>query len=98
MNKERLFIIIVAVCIFAVALFMIGGVIQDIDYHDLSKLPLLEQKAEYDRMQIRRTVGESIQLVGAILAFTGFVAVAVVSLVIGHNSAKEAEKKYAANK
>ena len=98
MNKEKLFIIIVAVCILAVALFMVGGVIQDVDYHDLSKLPLLQQKAAYDQMQIRKTVGEATQLVGALLALTGFAVIAVFALAVGHNSEKEAEKKYAEKK
>ncbi len=94
MKKEMLFVIIAAVCIFAIALFMIGGIVQDIDYHDLSKLPLLEQKAAYDKMEARRTAGEIIQLVGAVMCLVGFVLVTVVSLVVGHENAKEAEKKY----
>ena len=94
MKKERLFVIIAAVCIFAIALFMIGGVVQDIDYHSLSSLPLLEQKAAYDGLQSRKTVGEIMQLVGAILALAGFAAVTVVALTVGYQSAEEAEKKY----
>ena len=94
MKKELLFVIVAAICIFAVAVFMIGGVLQDVDYHDLSKLPLLEQKAAYDKMQSRRAAGETIQLIGAILSLSGFVAVTVVTLTISHNNAKEAEKKY----
>ena len=94
MKKEYVFVILAAICVFAIAVFMIGGVLQDVDYHDLSKLPLLEQKAAYDKMQARREVGEIMQLIGAILALTGFVTVTVVSLSIGHYNAKEAEKKY----
>lgn len=94
MKKEMLFAVVAAVCIFAIALFMIGGVVQDIDYHDLSKLPLLEQKAAYDKMETRRTVGEIIQLAGAILCLVGFVLITVISLVVSHENAKEAEKKY----
>jgi sterol desaturase/sphingolipid hydroxylase (fatty acid hydroxylase superfamily) len=94
MKKELVFVMIAAVCVFAIAVFMIGGVLQDVDYHDLSKLPLLEQKAAYDKMQTRRTVGEVMQLIGAILALTGFITVTVVSLSISHYNAKEAEKKY----
>ena len=94
MKKEFVFVILAAICVFAIAVFMIGGVLQDVDYHDLSKLPLLEQKAAYDKMQTRREIGEIMQLIGAILALTGFVTVTVVSLSIGHYNAKEAEKKY----
>jgi hypothetical protein len=94
MKKELLFVIIAAICVFAIAVFMIGGVLQDVDYHDLSKLPLLEQKAAYDRMQSRRAAGEIIQLIGAVLCLTGFATVTVVTLTISHNNAKEAEKKY----
>ncbi|MBR4255637.1 MAG: hypothetical protein IKQ18_00635 [Clostridia bacterium] len=94
MKKELVFVMIAAVCVFAIAVFMIGGVLQDVDYHDLSKLPLLEQKAAYDKMQTRRTIGEVMQLIGAILALTGFITVTVVSLSISHYNAKEAEKKY----
>ena len=94
MKKEKLFVIVAAVCIFAIALFMIGGVVQDIDYHTLSSLPLLEQKAAYDDLQTRKTVGEIMQLVGAILALAGFAAITVVALTVGQNSAEEAEKRY----
>ena len=94
MKKELVFVMIAAVCVFAIAVFMIGGVLQDVDYHDLAKLPLLEQKAAYDKMQTRRTIGEVMQLIGAILALTGFITVTVVSLSISHYNAKEAEKKY----
>ena len=95
MKKEMLFVTVAAVCIFAIALFMIGGVVQDIDYHDLSKLPLLEQKAEYDKMQTRKNVGVIMQLAGAILCLVGFVLVTVISLTVSHDNAKEAEKAYA---
>ena len=98
MNKEKLFIIIAAICLFAVAVFMIGGVIQDVDYHDLAGLPLLEQKSAYDSMQTRKTVGEITQLIGAILSLAGFATVTVLSLSIGHNTAKEAEKKFTESK
>ena len=94
MKKELLFVLIAAICIFAVAVFMIGGVIQDVDYHNLSKLPLVEQKAAYDKMQIRKTVGEALQLAGAILSLIGFIVITVITLTVGHNNAKEAEKKY----
>ena len=94
MKKEQLFVIVAAVCIFAIALFMIGGVVQDIDYHTLSSLPLLEQKAAYDDLQTRKTVGEIMQLVGALLALAGFAAITVVALTVGQNSAEEAEKRY----
>ncbi|MBR6921534.1 MAG: hypothetical protein IKH51_05025 [Clostridia bacterium] len=94
MKKEKLFVIVAAVCIFAIALFMIGGVVQDIDYHTLSSLPLLEQKAAYDDLQTRKTVGEIMQLVGALLALAGFAAITVVALTVGQNSAEEAEKRY----
>ena len=94
MKKEKLFVIVAAVCIFAIALFMIGGIVQDIDYHTLSSLPLLEQKAAYDDLQTRKTVGEIMQLVGAILALAGFAAITVVALTVGQNSAEEAEKRY----
>ncbi len=94
MKKEKLFVIVAAVCIFAIALFMIGGVVQDIDYHTLSSLPLLEQKAAYDDLQTRKTVGEIMQLVGALLALAGFAAITVVALTVGQNSADEAEKRY----
>ena len=79
MKKEKLFVIVAAVCIFAIALFMIGGVVQDIDYHTLSSLPLLEQKAAYDDLQTRKTVGEIMQLVGELLALAGFAAITVVA-------------------
>ena len=95
MKKELLFVVVAAVCVFAIALFMIGGVVQDVDYHDLSKLPLLEQKAAYDKMQKRIAVGETMQLAGAILCLVGFVLLTVISLTVGHENAKEAEKKYA---
>ncbi|MBQ7700203.1 MAG: hypothetical protein IJT49_07680 [Clostridia bacterium] len=94
MNKEKLFIIIAAVCIFAIALFMIGGVVQDIDYHKLAGLSLAEQKAEYDDLQVRKTVGETMQLAGAILALAGFATITVVALTVSHKNAEEAEKKY----
>ena len=94
MKKELLFVVVAAVCVFAIALFMIGGVVQDIDYHALSSLPLLEQKAAYDDLQVRKNVGEIMQLIGAILALAGFAAVTVVALSVGHQSAEEAEKKY----
>lgn len=97
MKKEKLFVITAAVCIFAIALFMIGGVVQDIDYHALSSLPLLEQKAAYDSLQTRKTVGEAMQLCGAILALAGFAAITIVSLTVGYKSAEEAEKKYTKN-
>ncbi len=92
MKKELLFVVIAAVCIFAVALFMIGGIVQDIDYHDLSKLPLLEQKQAYDKMQVRVAVGETLQLVGAILSLAGFVTLTVFSLTVSHMNHKEREK------
>ncbi|MBP5207235.1 MAG: hypothetical protein J6330_02125 [Clostridia bacterium] len=95
MKKELLFVVVAAVCVFAIALFMIGGAVQDVDYHDLSQLPLLEQKAAYDKMQTRKTVGEVMQLVGAILCLVGFVLVTVISLAVSHENAKEAAKKYA---
>lgn len=93
-NKETLFIIIAAVCIVAIALFMIGGVVQDIDYHKISGLSLTEQKAAYEGLQTRKTVGEAMQLVGAILSLTGFATITVVALTVGHKNAEEAEKKY----
>ena len=93
MKKELLFVLIAAVCILAVALFMIGGIVQDIDYHDLSKLPLLEQKQAYDKMQVRVTVGEAMQLVGAITALAGFVTLTVFSLTVSHKTSEEAAKK-----
>lgn len=87
-------IILAGICIFAITVFMVGGIIQDVDYHDLTALPLLEQQAAYDKMQTRRSVGEAMQLAGFIVAFAGFVTVAVYSLAVGHSNAKEAEKKY----
>ena len=97
MNKEKLFVIIAALCILAIAVFMIGGMVQDVDYHALSDLSLLEQKVAYDGMQVRVKVGETMQLAGAILALSGFAAITVISLSVGHNSAKEAEKRYSKN-
>ena len=94
MKKEVIFIIIAALCVIAVALFMIGGYIQDIDYHDLSDLPLTEQHAAYERMQTRVAVGHAIQLVSAIGALVGFVMMTVISLTVGSYNAAEAEKKY----
>ena len=93
MKKELLFVIIAAICVFAIAVFMIGGVLQDVDYHDLSKLPLTEQQDEYGRMQSRKSAGEKIQLVSAILIFISFLGIMITSLTFAtQNDEKRALK------
>lgn len=90
---ETFFLIIVIVCLVSFAMFMIGGAIQDIDYHDLSKLPLTQQQDEYARMQTRKSVGEKIQLVSAIFVFVGFLGVAITALTVGTANAEKQLKK-----
>lgn len=101
MTKEKLFVILVAVCIFAIILFMIGGVVQDIDYHTELTDPSLKEegalkndKADYERLQARKFFGEKMQLVGALFALVGFAALTVFSLRVAHTNAKKAEAKY----
>ena len=101
MTKEKLFLILVAVCVFAIILFMVGGVVQDIDYHkELTDPSLTEEgalkndKADYERLQVRKAIGEIMQLIGALLALIGFAAVTGFALRVGHANAKRAEAKY----
>ena len=101
MTKEKLFVILVAACIFAIILFMVGGVVQDIDYHtELTDPSLTEEsalkndKADYERLQVRKSIGETMQLIGALLALAGFAAVTGFSLKVAHTNARTAEAKY----
>ena len=92
MSKEKVFIILVAACILSVVIFMVGGIIQDVDYHDISELSLVEQSEAYSKLQARRSFGEKTQLVGAILAFNCFIAIMVFSLVVSSKNANKREK------
>ena len=101
MTKEKLFVVLVTVCILAIVLFMIGGAVQDIDYHTELTDPSLKtedalknDKADYERLQARKALGEKMQLVGALFALVGFAAVTVFSLRVAHTNAKKAEAKY----
>ena len=90
---ETFFLMLVIVCLVSFALFMIGGALQDVDYHDLSKLPLTEQQSEYNRMQSRKSAGETIQLISAIAVLVGFLGVAITALAVGTANADKLAKK-----
>ncbi len=88
-KNELFFMILVIACILSAVLYTIGGALQDVDYHDLSKLPLTEQQDEYGRMQSRKSAGEKIQLVSAILIFISFLGIMSTSLTFATQNAEK---------
>ena len=88
-KNEIFFMILVIACILSAVLYTVGGTLQDVDYHDLSKLPLTEQQSEYGKMQTRKSIGEKIQLVSAILIFIGFLGITITSLTFGTQNAEK---------
>ena len=85
--------ILVILCLLAIAFYTIGGVLQDIDYHDLSKMPLTEQQSEYQKMQKRKKTGEKIQLFSAIALLVSFLGIMLTALTVGTANAEKQAKK-----
>jgi hypothetical protein len=88
-KNELFFMILVIACILSAVLYTVGGVLQDVDYHELSKLPLTEQQSEFGKMQTRKSIGEKIQLVSAILIFVDFLGIMITALTYGVQNAEK---------
>ncbi len=94
MNRNELFFMILAiVCLLAFAVYMIGGVIQDIDYHGLANKPLAEQQEEYAKLQKRKKAGETVQLLSAIALFVCFLGIMIFALTVGTTTAEKQAQK-----
>ena len=88
-RTEIFFLLLVIACLLSFAIYTIGGALQDVDYHELAKLPLTEQQSGYEKMETRRNVGEKMQLVGAILIFISFLGLLLTSLAVGYQNAEK---------
>lgn len=90
---DLVFLIIVAACLIAIAFYTIGGTLQDVDYHDLAKLPLTEQQSEYGKMQTRKEIGVKMQFVSAVFILVCFLGIMLTALIIGTSNAEKAAAK-----
>ena len=92
-RNELFFLITVIVCLLAVAVYTIGGALQDIDYHGLSDKPLAEQQEGYERLQKRKKAGEKMQLFSAIVLLVCFLGIMLLALTVGTATAEKQSKK-----
>lgn len=92
MSKSEITVLILAiVCILSIALFMIGGAVQDVDMHDIKTEGVApeDQQDAYAKLNTQRDVGELLQFIAAIITLLSMIGLMIASIMISTDNANK---------